>query len=364
MNTPKLLKTKSGLIISMLILLVILIAILLIIKQSNRIYDDDWVLTVNGESVSVGEFLNIRSGLRASVFSYFSQKFGAIDSKDFWKHEFNGEVPVEVLNKKTLEVLKRIKVEQILMKNYGLISDISYLEFIRNLDKENQRRKIAVERDIPIYGPQHYDERIFYEYLHSDRTEKLKQILYGENLFVSEEGKRIFYNENKYDKYRIPATIEIEVLTMNLTDEYAKIPSDEQGRIESSLKQNMKRIQGGEKSETVINEMKSVGIKSITLEKLYLNDETVIVGSELSPEMINEIRNLKFDQISETFNDGKTLKVFRIIEKTSEYYLAFNEVKDQIEKELLNNKYGSLINNIIDSASVDINEKILRKISR
>jgi hypothetical protein len=72
------------------------------------------------------------SGLRANVYSYFSNKYGIEESSAFWSSDFEGEVPEEVLRQKTIELLKRIKIEQILMREHGIADDISLTDFSRN----------------------------------------------------------------------------------------------------------------------------------------------------------------------------------------------------------------------------------------
>ena len=160
-------------------------ALILIIVDANKINDDDIVLSVNGEPVSKTEYLFIMSGLKANVFSYFSNKHGVEESSGFWSSDFQGEVPEQVLRQQTIELLKRIKIEQILMREYGIADDISFSGFLGKLENENKRRELALAQHQPVYGPVRFEEKVYFDYLHSERAGKLKRILTVSELSVS-----------------------------------------------------------------------------------------------------------------------------------------------------------------------------------
>jgi hypothetical protein len=363
MNNRKLSQAKSRFLVLILTVLVLLFAVSLVLNKKTTLKEDDTVLTINGEPVSVAEFLNIRSGLRANVYSYFSQKNGTGENKNFWKTSFEGEVPGEILNKQTIEVLKKIKTEQILMKNNGITKDISYSGFLEYLNAENERRKVAIIKNIPVYGPVHYDEKIFYDYLHSQREEKLKQILHGKVFILSQEEIILYYNENKNGKYMVPDYKRIGIITLSSTSSYKNISANKNDKFESVINQIMKRIRSGEKLETVVNEMKKRGTKGIEFKEHVLNGSAARNDSIISPAVSAKIKDLEINQIGQVIEGDKKLMIVKIIEKAPVYFMTFEEVKGQIEKELIDKKYENLINSLLDSVKVEINGKILGKIS-
>jgi hypothetical protein len=212
--------------------------------------DDDTVLTINGEPVSIAEYLHIMSGERANVFSYFSQKYGAKDSGDFWTSSFNGEVPVNKLKQNTIDKLKKIKTEQSLMKLYGITDDISYPCFLEDLRKENERRRVAVSKNLPIYGPIQYDENIYFEYLHSERTEKLKHILSGKELFISEADIKKYYDQNKEIIFRKPDNLSGKKITSPDSNNIEKIGT-KKGEKEAKVFGAYEEVRGQIKDELI-----------------------------------------------------------------------------------------------------------------
>jgi len=182
-------------VLAILVAVFLMIVLFFLIVYAMKIKDDDIVLSINGEPVTKTEYLFFMSGLKAKVFSYFSNKYGVEESSTFWISDFGGEVPEKVLRQETIKLLKRIKIEQILMIEYGLADDISFNGFLRQLENENKRRELALEKHQPVYGPIRFEEKVYFDYLHSERVGKLKRILTESELYVSEEELDRSYNE-------------------------------------------------------------------------------------------------------------------------------------------------------------------------
>lgn len=135
------------------------------------------VAKIDGEPISVREFRQILIKNRAGIYDYFKQKYGVEDSLKFWSTGYNGEVPAEIARKKTMDECVRIKLQQILARQKGLIQDISYTAFLKDLDAENKRRKKAVENGKALYGPIRYTESEYFNYVFSNMIIKLKEKL-------------------------------------------------------------------------------------------------------------------------------------------------------------------------------------------
>ena len=359
MNNNKFYLLKLKPIVIILTTIVLLIVISLTLNHLVKSKDNSTVLTINGEPVSEDEFSLIMSGLRANVFSYFSQKYGAKDNINFWTTSFNGEVPADILKQNTIDELKRIKIEQILMKVYAITDDISYFGFLKDFKNENERRKIAVTKNLPIFGPIQYEEKIYYNYLQSERTEKLKQILSCKELFISEEEIKIYYNENKEKKYRKPDYINIEKITLPVTNDKEEVSADKKAKAKMAISQIMKRIRNGEKFESVVSDYKSKGVKDIEYEEQVFDGSTLRIYTTLYPETCAKINDLKINQTSNIIVEKNSLNVIKIVDKKTEVYKTYEEVKVQIRKELINKKYEIMIKKLLDK--VNLNAKYMTK---
>lgn len=207
-SSKKVVKNKRIVILVSILVMVLAAVTSLIIYNSKKSVANETVVTINGEAVSTEEFRQVMSGLKANAFSYFVQKYGAKDSEKFWTTSYNGEIPMVKLKEKTLDKLKNIKIEQILMKENGIVKDISYAGFFKDFKDENERRKKAVENKEPIYGPTQYDEKSYYDILQGNRIEVLKNKLSSKELFVSDSEIKKFYEENKENLFKEAKTME------------------------------------------------------------------------------------------------------------------------------------------------------------
>lgn len=361
-NNNKYFLKKLTILAVILIFVISLLTISSILNHLTTVKDNDTILTVNGEQVSLNEFLTVLSGLRSNTYSYFSQKYGSTDSKNFWTTSFNGEVPVNVLKQKTIDALKKLKIEQMLMKQYGITNDISYSGFLKDFKAENERRKIAVGENHAIYGPMQYEEKIYYDNLQTERIEKLKQRLSGKKFFISEEEIKIFYNDNKDEKYKNKDSIKIEKIALPIINVYEDVSMNEKGKPEMVISQILKRIRGGEKFKIVVDDYKSKGVKEVEFEELVFDGSTLMNYAALYPEISSKVNDMNTNQISDIISERNSLNIIKIIEKKSGVYKTYEEVKGQIKKELIDKKYERMINKLLDSANVKLREKILRKI--
>lgn len=155
--------------------------------------------TVDGEPVTVAE---LRAGMivhRAEVAARFT---GDPNAPGFWTRPSGGEPPIEALRKQALEHLTGIKVQQILARETGILSDIGYPRFLRQLREENLRRQQRVAGQEPIFGPQQYTEQTFFAYQFDRMVLDLKAALAQSRFALTEPQARAYYNRVKDIRFR------------------------------------------------------------------------------------------------------------------------------------------------------------------
>ena len=240
----------------------------------------------------------------------------------------------------------RIKSGQILMKSHGIADDISYSNFLQDLKNENERRKEAVSKKLPVYGPVEYEEKIYYEYLQTERTEKLKKLLSKGELMINDLEALDFYNSNK-ENFRNPDIIKIEMITLSVPDG----PSGK-STAEDMIDQIKKRLIGGENFGNVTADYKRRGVKNIENATLIFDESTFRSYTTMYPGIYSEINNLKLNDISSVIKDVNTLTVFKIVDRKAGNYQPFEKVAGQIKEELLNKKFDKMISDMAASADV------------
>ncbi|MCX6267338.1 MAG: hypothetical protein NTW16_08290 [Bacteroidetes bacterium] len=168
----------------------------------NPVTDTSEVATVNGEGITVREFMLNSRPLRTRVINDFQLKYGAIYGSDFWSRKYDGESPSDVLKKKTLYLLIKIKIQQICAKNSGIVNDISYQGFLQAFTSENKRRVLARQAGAVIYGPVQYTEEVYYNYLFSNMITRLKEYLASSVFRITGETLMKIYENEKDSLYR------------------------------------------------------------------------------------------------------------------------------------------------------------------
>ena len=101
------------------------------------------------------------------------------------------------MKKKALDECIRIKIQQILASENGIIQDISYEIFLKNLQLENKRRKNASESKQVIYGPKEMTELTYFNYVFSNMIIRLKNQLADKQFKVNEDRISAYYQTNK-----------------------------------------------------------------------------------------------------------------------------------------------------------------------
>lgn len=151
----------------------------------KNLNDDDTVAYVNDMPVSYGEYMLIVDETRGETSAYFYENYHVDESVDFWSETavFGGENPLEVLKETVLASVTKIKLEQQLMIEYGIVTadDVTYKSFLKLFEKENLRRKTTIEQGGVVYGPEQYTQTGYYNYLHEARLQELREAMYEDS---------------------------------------------------------------------------------------------------------------------------------------------------------------------------------------
>ncbi|BBH22307.1 hypothetical protein Back11_36520 [Paenibacillus baekrokdamisoli] len=150
------------------------------------------VATVNGEPIRYGELEILMLRQRSDVIQYFYDKYNAEDSTQYWTTAFGKERPIDRLKSAALAEAKKIKIQQIIARNEGVVQRIDYSDFRNDWIQENDRRKRAAAQKQMIYGPLQYDENTYYEYLFSNMVLQVKEKQRKHANISVKEGERLY----------------------------------------------------------------------------------------------------------------------------------------------------------------------------
>lgn len=142
---------------------------------------DPVVMTVDGEPVSAREYRLVMQRHTAAIYGQFSRDKKLEDYPGYWSPESGPDGPLAKLRERVATELVKIKVSQILARQHGLVSDISFEAFLKQRDAENARRANALQTGQIIYGPQHYRLSAYYYTRFRDLEFMLKQTMVRES---------------------------------------------------------------------------------------------------------------------------------------------------------------------------------------
>lgn len=112
------------------------------------------------------------------------------------------------------------KCEQILLKRYKIIEDISYEGFLEELKQANQERKMILAQGGILYGPNLFSPEVYYDYKFSDAREKLcREILMDE---VTD--KEVIEHSNGIDADK--KQIKYQIAVIKYTDKLNEMAKD------------------------------------------------------------------------------------------------------------------------------------------
>lgn len=340
------------------VVIVIAVAALILPSVWKIHKENSIVATVNGEPVSVREFSRKLETVRADIYQYFYQKYGVNDNLNFWTNSYGGEVPLEVAKKKTLDYLTRTKIELLLAKQKGIMQDISYSGFLKDLDTENKRRAEAVKTNKVIYGPVKYGENEYFGYVISNMLIKLKEKMGEQEFNLNEKGLKDYYETIKDRLYKREDSIKVQKLYIALVDSKGNLDNTKKSDAKAKIDQLKARLDKGEKYDAIKSSYKDDGVLKVVFVDQTFDETSAREDSESMSELKAEAAKLSAGQVSNVIEANNVITVMQCVEKKSLGYRTFDEVKDHVKSNYVDKKYEEMVVKLVKEAKVDINKSV------
>lgn len=273
------------------------------------------VATVDGEPIETREFLMVAKRSRYLNLS------------------------LSELKEKALKECVRIKVQQKLGVDNGLMISAAYTDFLKRFDEENQRRREALSAGKVVYGPEQYTEDEYYSTAFSDLVFQLKEKL---TFKVSKDEIEAYYNSQvKKGTYKVPDTIVVNAASLPVSDNNIKIMD----KVKAEIGKKGKFLETCEKY-------------GLNIEKKILDESTQKEdNSPMNITFTNEAASLSVAQVSEVFLSTDSYYILECLSVTDNGIYSLEEVDDRIREYLKAQKYEEYIDQLVESAEVVINKK-------
>ncbi len=316
-----------------------------------------WVAKVNGDPISVRFFTRRLAANRSAAYRHFADKTGPTPGAEFWTTDYGGETPRPWLQRRTLDECVRLQAELGLGKRQGFVPDTSYAGFLKALDRENERRRTALAKGEPIYGPQQYGEDEFFTYVMNNLRLVIQQRLADTEFHASEEELRKYYESVKpqyFDRgYRVKVWA-IEIIAGN-REGYAKSYTPEEAL--ARITEAKQRLEKGESFEQVAAAYNENGELH---EQVFDFDSRSEDKARASAR--DEAMKLSEGQVSGVIHELNIFSILKCLEKDPLGYRSFDEVKDVLTRMYVRQQYEQRVNDLVKSAKIKVNQAELDRI--
>ena len=192
---------------------------------------------------------------------------------EFYKKLVDRDLPEDIseeeLEQKTKEKINRTNAEFMLANRMGICGPYSFESFQRDMEIENNQRKLKKERNEVFYGPEQFDLTTYYNYITTnqklDMVSFITQNMDAKMLDLAEK----YYNEHK-EIYKTIKELKYLLTEENQTEERTVI-SEELSSLEKTDSTLFEFLYYGKSSDTMQysygNILRDVQIMSIEYEE-------------------------------------------------------------------------------------------------
>ncbi|HHW00179.1 MAG TPA: hypothetical protein GXX36_11555 [Clostridiaceae bacterium] len=336
---------------------VIVFSVIVICLLQAKPADSDIVALIENEPVTVKEFRHYILEERGAVIEYFRNKYGVQDDPDFWSSSYNGENPSEVVKRNAINEIKRTKVQLLMAQKEGIIENISYESLLREMEKENKKRKEAIEKKQIIFGLKEYDPRTYLFYKMAELSKELKSRLLAK-LNVSDEQIRDYYEQVKDIYYTQGKRVKTKIIKLSYADEDGKVRAEMKDDLRDKCDEIKKRINDGESFEKIIEEL---NISDDDSERIFDN-KTASVDARLNPVLREIVMGMDAGEISDVIEEGNAFYIVKCLESIVLSYKPFDEVKENLRARYIDDKYSEYIDKLVEEANVLIYDNVYKKV--
>lgn len=313
--------------------------------------ESDYIYSVDQVPVGKAEFMKSMRANRAFIVDYFNKKYGAEQTPAFWSTNFDGEIPLNTLKQKALDESLRIKVQQIMAQEQGVLEHIDYSDFLRDLETENERRQQAINQNQVVYGPAQYNEDTYFEYVLSNAKISVKKNLQHQMGEANHRELKQFYDRMKNKLYVSAGSVKVQRITLSFLDANHEVDQDVKDAMKRKMEEIKAKLTSGSDFKQLAVDYHAEGAAGL------LQFEANQGKHNLKSPMAQEALKMKLHEVSNVIEENGSYTVMKCIEKREAGLdvSPFEEMKEQVLQDYIEYKYESEVQKRISAAQVVIN---------
>lgn len=308
---------------------------------------DSFSLKINGNEISKEEFLAAAARKRYEVVNYFSEKGGGNVDAEFWEQEVGGELPYEKLVEEAIEELKYFHAVYDLAEEKGYVEEGSYSALIKRWEAENKFRKEKIEKGEAVYGLSEYPLDLYLEYEMDAIQKSYCDDLENEGMEVTEEDRKQYYEENlafyQREDDRILDYIKIPYGEERMSDKQVQELKDCLTSIYKKMDKKHSLADLAQKEKLISPYLSHADVTSSELHNY----------SRSMGDILEYAWELKTGESTTVMDENGSLYLIECTDRNENGPTPIEEVKDNINKALREQRYDKVVEERIAKASVD-----------
>jgi hypothetical protein len=235
-------------------------------------------------------------------------------------------------------------VKRILSRKMGIVTEIRYDDILDRRQKENERRKHALQNGQPIYGLTCFDVQQFYGYYLSYLENAVKDKLIQALDSSYEKQLHDLYEQFKNPAFSRRGSMKIEkiILPVNKYDQASNVSSF------AGMKLLADRIRNGKDPKI---EAGALGLK-ITRETMMLTYQRAEWMN--MPLLYQAVMELRPGEISNIIEEPDNLLLVKCVSREKDFHEPFERVKELVKKMYANRIYQKTIEAMLAEAKISI----------
>lgn len=328
-----------------IIITIVFLAILIFV--GIFIYKNSFSLQVDGSKIDKEEFLDAASQKKYETVSYFSGKTGGNVDAGFWEREIEGELPYQVLADAAVEQLKYIHAVYGMAKEKGYIEDDSYQGLLERWEAENKSREERIAKGEAVYGLSEYTLELYREYEMDTFQKRYCEDLENEGMDITDAEREQYYKEHEsaYQKEddRILDYVMIPYTSAGMSGEQAE-----------ELKQRLTAVYKKMDAEHSLAELAGADEEiSAYLEHADVTADELTMYSRTISDILEYAWELKAGESTAVIDEYGCLYLIECTDRTENEASSLEEVKDNINKTLREERYDEMISKRAEEARIE-----------
>jgi hypothetical protein len=167
-------------------MVLLLLISLPIVYSFNLQAQNKIIASVNHQDIDGRELQREIWRHRSQIIHDFTITYELKNLTNFWDNTYEGKQPKEELQKKSLLVLVKIKIQEQWLKAENLWPYKNYDELLKDMNEVNSKRAQLVKEGKVIYGTTSFTEQTFFDYKFSNAVITLKKQYKNTKILVND----------------------------------------------------------------------------------------------------------------------------------------------------------------------------------